>query len=294
MYSVKAISSLTGLSAETLRAWERRYEGILPARSENGRRQYSAQDLDKLSLLADLTRSGHAISKIVALDCKDLQILKAQASEDSGQQQLLSQITAALLDYRIERCEQLLKRALLACEPIDYVKGILLPALASVGDLWHQKRINIAQEHMFSSCVKRIVLSMVNNLQNASKTAPAMLFATPSDEPHEFGILLSCLLAASLQYRCYYLGTDLPGQDIVDAIEHLQPAIIVIGLMKSPLEIATIKEFSVIAHAEAVKNIPLWLGGHGGRKFKSEMTIEWLEDIDDFYRKAQQWQLLQR
>jgi transcriptional regulator, MerR family len=49
MYSIKAITLLTGLPAETLRAWERRYASITPARSDNGRRLYSQQDMEKLT-----------------------------------------------------------------------------------------------------------------------------------------------------------------------------------------------------------------------------------------------------
>lgn len=293
MYSIKAITSLTGLTAETLRAWERRYQGILPARSENGRRLYSPQDLEKLTLLAELTRNGHAISKIVSMDSEALQAMKSQATQHSGSDLLQLQIIEALMDYRIERCEQLLKRALLACEPIDYVKEILLPALRKIGDLWHQQRISIAQEHMFSCCVKRIVLSMVNNLQNQSSQALAMLFATPSDEPHEFGILLSCLLASALQYRCYYLGANLPGKDIVEAVEHLRPAITVIGLMKNPPESTTIEDLQLIGETEFMTTTSFWLGGSGARQLKQlPANAELLMDIDEFYRKAQQWQLL--
>ncbi len=66
MYSIKAVTALTGLGAETLRAWERRYQAIVPRRDENGRRSYSQLDLERLTLLANLTRQGHAISKVSA------------------------------------------------------------------------------------------------------------------------------------------------------------------------------------------------------------------------------------
>lgn len=286
MHSIKTITAITGLSAETLRAWERRYSGILPARSESGRRLYSADDLAKLCLLAELTRNGHTISKIVSLDYDALLALKNQNQEQDNTQQLVTQITNALRDYRIERCEELLKRALIACEPLDYVKSILLPALSAVGDLWHQEQINIAQEHMFSCCVKRIVLSMVNNLQQQAPQRQAMLFATPSDEPHEFGILMACLLAAHLGFRCYYLGPDLPAPDMLAAIQHLKPVITVIGVLKSPPEPTTIDAIQQIG-AGVSGMTSIWLGGVGGRHIlKLPDGVELLRDIDDFYRKA--------
>ncbi|WP_333878000.1 MerR family transcriptional regulator [Methylobacter sp.] len=299
MYSIKTITTLTGLSAETLRAWERRYSGISPARSDNGRRLYSQQELEKLTLLAQLTRNGHTISKIAGLNCDALRDLqqKAQAAHKDSSHPLLDQIIEALMDYRIDRCEQLLKRALVASEPLEYARDILLPALKKVGELWHEEKLSIAQEHMFTCCVNRIVFSMVNNLQNVSAGSPAILFATPSGEPHECGILLSCLLAAAQQYRCYYLGANLPGKDIVEATHHLQPDIIVIGLVKTPPEPDTIEQLQIVLTAKETATATVWIGGNGAQYWHPHSTspgCELIKDIDHFYSKARQWMLLDK
>ncbi|MDO9269804.1 MAG: MerR family transcriptional regulator [Methylobacter sp.] len=299
MYSIKAITLLTGLTAETLRAWERRYASITPARSDNGRRLYSQQDMEKLMLLAELTRSGHTISKIAGLNCEALRDLQQQskAAHKDSSHPLLDQIIEALMAYRIDRCEQLLKRALVASEPLEYARDILLPALKKVGELWHEEKLSIAQEHMFTCCVNRIVLSMVNNLQNASTNSPTMLFATPSNEPHECGILLSCLLAAVQQYRCFFLGANLPGKDIVEAIHHLQPDIIVIGLVKTPPEPITIEQLQIVITAKETAASTVWIGGDGARYWHPGATLpgcELITDINHFYNKAQQWMLLDK
>lgn len=294
MYSIKAITSLTGLTAETLRAWERRYVCITPQRSENGRRSYSQNDLEKLKLLVSLTRNGHPISKIANLDCDQLRHFQNQSPEqipDTGQTALFNQLVDALQNYRIERCEQLLKKALLATEPLEYARDILLPSLQLIGQLWHEEKINIAQEHMFSSCVKRIILAMVNNLHQPSKHSPSMLFATPSHEPHEFGILVSCLIAASQQYTCYYVGADLPAFDIMDACKHLKPDVVVIGMVKSPPEIETLIEFEKLIGFANCGSSKIWLGGAGANYCFNQprsdlLNCELIRDIEHFHAKA--------
>ncbi|WP_432742361.1 B12-binding domain-containing protein [Methylobacter sp. G7] len=301
MYSIKAITLLTGLPAETLRAWERRYACVAPLRSDNNRRRYSQLDLEKLTLLSQLTSSGHTISKIANLNgdaLRDLQ-QQVQVSAKDSQHPLLKQIIDAVMDYRIDRCELLLKRALVASEPLEYARDILLPALKKVGELWHEEKLSIAQEHMFTCCVNRIVFSMVNNLHNASANSPAILFATPSDEPHECGILLSCLLAASQQYRCYFLGANLPGKDIVEAAQHLQPDIIVIGLVKTPPEPTTLEQLRIIATAQQTATSAIWIGGSGATYCHPQLLptlprCELITDITHFHNKAQQWMLLDR
>jgi len=293
MYSIKAITSLTGLTAETLRAWERRYDCITPRRNENGRRSYSQTDLEKLKLLVNLTQNGHAISKIANLSCEQLRQFESLALQQADQQQssLFIQIVEALRHYQIERCEQLLKRALVACEPIDYARDVLIPALHKVGQLWHEEKINIAQEHMFSSCVKRIVFSMVNNLHQPSKHNPSMLFATPSGEPHEFGILLGYLVAASHHFTCYFVGPDLPGKDIIDACNQLKPDIIVIGMVKNPPEPQTLIELEKLIEHAQTSSSKLWLGGKGANYWLKNHPqplegCEFVADIDEFHARS--------
>lgn len=301
MYSLKAITTLTGLTAETLRAWERRYECITPARSTSGRRSYSQQDLEKLKLLVNLTRNGHPIGKIANLDCQQLQQFQQQSAVtlESPHSPFFNQIIDALKDYQIDRCEQLLKRGLLASEPLDYARDILLPALEKVGQLWHDEEINIAQEHMFSSCVKRILLAMINNLHQPSRNNLSMLFATPSGEPHEFGILVSCLIAAGQHFNCYYLGADLPAKDIVEAVQHLKPEVLVIGLVKTPLDLQTKTELEGVINAEPTWKPKLWLGGKGAAHWAKNQqsqpnNVEIINSIDHFHSNAAQLRAISR
>lgn len=294
MYSIKSIAALTGLGTETLRAWERRYQAVVPDRDEGGRRFYTDLHLEKLNLLANLTRQGHAISKVAGLDVEQLQKLFYANDEMAMEQsRFAEQIVEALRNYRIDRCEQLLKRALIANEPLAYVRDILTPALNHVGQLWHDEKLTIAQEHMFSACVNRILLSMVNNFQSSSGNRPSMLFATPSGEPHEFGILMCCLLAAEQQYDCYYLGANLPAADLIDAARKLKSDVVVLSLQKTPPDSETLDELNRILAETAHENRFVWLGGKGVESWcKGQRNLpkncELIADLDHFHIKARQ------
>ncbi|MGZ4959404.1 MAG: MerR family transcriptional regulator [Methylomonas sp.] len=294
MYSIKTIAALTGLGTETLRAWERRYQAVVPERDEGGRRFYTDQHLEKLNLLANLTRQGHAISKVAGLDVVQLQkLLYANDEMATEQNRFAEQIVDALQNYRIHRCEQLLKRALIANEPLAYVRDILTPALKHVGQLWHDEKLTIAQEHLFSACVSRILLSMVNNFHGSSGNRPSMLFATPSGEPHEIGILMCCLLAAEQQYDCYYLGANLPAADLNDAISKLNPDVVVLSLVKTPPDSETLEELNRVLAETARENRIVWLGGAGAEFWWNEQqdlpkNCELIADLDHFHIKTRQ------
>ena len=66
-YSIKAVAEATGLTVETLRAWERRYGVIEPKRGAGGHRFYTTHDVSRLRRLHETTARGHAISKIAHL-----------------------------------------------------------------------------------------------------------------------------------------------------------------------------------------------------------------------------------
>jgi DNA-binding transcriptional MerR regulator len=63
-YQIGTVSSLTGIDAHTIRAWERRYGAIKPMRSESGRRLYSDETVERLQLLKGLVDCNEAISTI--------------------------------------------------------------------------------------------------------------------------------------------------------------------------------------------------------------------------------------
>ncbi|MBR3016699.1 MAG: MerR family transcriptional regulator [Clostridia bacterium] len=79
MYSIQDVSKKTGLSAHTLRYYEK--EGLLPPveRSPGGFRQYTDEDLEALGLICCLKKTGmslHEITRFVALTHEGEQTLK--------------------------------------------------------------------------------------------------------------------------------------------------------------------------------------------------------------------------
>jgi DNA-binding transcriptional MerR regulator len=51
IYSIGAVARMLGVPAQTLRAWEDRYQQIVPARSSGGQRLYSRDQVDQLSFI---------------------------------------------------------------------------------------------------------------------------------------------------------------------------------------------------------------------------------------------------
>jgi MerR family transcriptional regulator, light-induced transcriptional regulator len=63
MYNLKAVVQQTGIPAQSLRAWEKRYGILTPVRKANGHRVYPRSEVDKLLRLKALMARGMTISQ---------------------------------------------------------------------------------------------------------------------------------------------------------------------------------------------------------------------------------------
>ncbi len=71
-YTIGVVARRTQTHPETLRVWERRYQLIVPGRSDTGRRLYSESDIAKLALVKQLTDLGHSVSSLAKLSSDEL------------------------------------------------------------------------------------------------------------------------------------------------------------------------------------------------------------------------------
>ena len=71
LYRIGAVSKLTGVTVECLRAWERRY-GMRPAEKAGKTRFYSEAQIHRLTQIKRLIDQGHPISQLIKLSDADL------------------------------------------------------------------------------------------------------------------------------------------------------------------------------------------------------------------------------
>lgn len=70
---IAAVSRITKIPVDTLRAWERRYGVVKPVRSETSARLYAEEDVLRLKLIKALVDRGHGIGSIAALPRSELE-----------------------------------------------------------------------------------------------------------------------------------------------------------------------------------------------------------------------------
>ncbi|MEB3327686.1 MAG: MerR family transcriptional regulator [Candidatus Sericytochromatia bacterium] len=271
IYTIKTVVGLTGLPAETIRAWERRYNAISPHRSGGGHRMYRAADVDRLLKLRRAVGAGHAIGRVANLDDADLSELLAAAARVEppppaapaapADPTVAERVLAALQRYDHVTAARELERAAALLPASGLVAEVVLPLLEHIGVGWEQGRINIAQEHIASNLL-RGVLSTLMRLTEQRPDAPLAVLATPPGDLHELGLLCVGLVLAGRGVRVTYLGAQVPASELVEVATTLEARIVglSLGIVSDPaLVLGELDHLA--AHLPGPTRV--WLGGRG-------------------------------
>ena len=294
MYSIKAVSQATGLTVETLRAWERRYRVVVPERDGTGRRVYRAEDVLRLRRLREATERGHPIGRLVHLDEPALAgLIEASPAPDatpSPGHRFVERMLDAAGRYAAAECEQALTLAVSLLPPERLVADVLEPLLREVGERWHEGTFSIAQERLVSSVVRRHVGLIVDALGRTAGRGAAV-FATLPGERHELGLLMSAMLCASHGLRIHYLGPDLPPEEVARYARESGVDLVALSVLladaveRLPGELARLR-------AALGPGVPVWVGGQGAQSLARESLPEDCIVIDDAAELSRRLDLL--
>ena len=242
-YSIKLVARRTGLSAHAIRVWEKRYNAVLPARTETNRRLYSDADMERLLLLHKATLDGHAIGQIAKLPTEQLRQLfhtaEATPSVKSVQtNKTVPTSSAAILENCLQFVKQLdperLQRALedaeVALSRPRFIEQLIAPLLQKIGELWRDGTLRVIHEHM-ATAVTRSFLGNVRSAYDVPETAPGVVTTTPVGQLHELGALMASATASAEGWRVTYLGPNLPAEEIAAAARQNQARAVALSIV---------------------------------------------------------------
>ncbi len=221
MYTIKHAAELTGLSAPTMRAWERRYGIVSPHRTDTGYRLYGADAVRALSVMASLVRQGWAPRQaadetrrvIEAGEAPAVEV--ARAAPTGAPVEELVEAAAALDAVAVSR---LLDERFSLASFEAVVDGWLMPSLEALGHAWADGRVSVAGEHLVAYAVQRR-LAAAFDAASAHAAGPRVLVGLPPGVRHELGLLAFAAAACRAGLNATYVGGDLPAKDWVAATE---------------------------------------------------------------------------
>ncbi len=291
-YPIRAAARLTGISVDTLRAWEKRYDAVVPARGPRGR-QYSDRDVERLRLLRTAVDLGHSIGQAASLTNAQLKSLAWRAGEiglnitpvqdartPGDASKILAPVLAAVEGMNYGECNRQLGRLAAIMPARELVHRVAVPLMRLIGDRWRDGDLTVAQEHMASALLRDLLGSLLRLY--VPVTAPGrILLTTPRGELHEFGILVAAMLTAAHGLAVIYLGPNLPADEIIEAVRESSPDAVVLGLSggvsKNCLPDIRRVARTLPAHVE------LWLGANDRVLRQKRLAMDRIVLLGDFY-----------
>lgn len=245
-FNLKVVLKETGIAADTLRAWERRYGLPMPQRTEGGHRLYSERDIHIIKWLMARQAEGLSISRAVDLWNEQLAAgsdpLAGLASQGLNTVQtasagfvpaettldtMRSRWVEACMNFNETNAEQTLNQAF-SMFPVEAVcVDVLQKGMSEIGGLWYSNQASVQQEHFASGLAMRRLDALL--IASPAPSRPfTVLVGCPAGEWHTFTPLLLSLFLRRLGINVIYLGANVPSIRFEEAVKAVRANLVIL------------------------------------------------------------------
>ena len=237
-FNLKVVLKETGITADTLRAWERRYGLPVPQRSAGGHRLYSQRDIETIKWL--IKRQGEGLSISRAVDLWKEQLASGSDPLAGAVQQNIIPTSgtnleairrdwlAACFQFDTVAAEQILNQAF-AMHSVEIIcTEVMMRGLYEVGERWQSGATTVQQEHFASEVAMRRLEALISASPAPTRTG-TILAACPPDEWHTFPLLLITLLLRRRGWNVVFLGGVVPIERMEETLNIVRPQLVILS-----------------------------------------------------------------
>ena len=190
-FSIKDLENLSGVKAHTIRIWEKRYNLLIPQRSDTNIRTYDLDNLQKILNVVLLYENGMKVSKIAALSETEMhQKVRELVVEKNSSKHAINLFKISMFNFDQQLFDNTFNQLLTQNSFRDIFLNVILSLLEEIGILWISKTITPAHEHFITTLIKQKLLINIERIQsiNPDSEKTFVLFL-PMHEVHDIGLL---------------------------------------------------------------------------------------------------------
>jgi DNA-binding transcriptional MerR regulator len=265
------LSRRVGVSADRLRAWERRYGLLRPVRTSGGFRLYSGADERRVRAMQDHLAAGLSAAEAARA------VLTADAPPAVNGRAALAQLRAelgqALAAFDAVRAHALVDRLFADVGVDETMREVIFPLLHDVGEGWARAELHVGQEHFCSSLLQARLLALLRGPTDSA--GPMALLACAPGELHTLGLIGFGITLRNRGWRITYLGADTPIAILRRTVAEVLPAVVVVAAAMPARLIDVQDELRNLA-----ADVPLAIAGAGAGGGLAERVGARLLDAD--------------
>lgn len=287
MLSIGALSAATGVPADTIRSWERRYGFPVPERKPSGHRLYSLAIVSRIRLISDALARGHRAAEVVAASEATLESLLATlprtattSTVDLAVEQSpttnVSDYFSAIRAYDAEGLKRLFQAAWSRRGPLRFLQERAAPLLEAIGEAWSTGDLDVRHEHFASACLGDFLRSARIPMDDRA-TGPVVALATLPGELHGLGLQMSAVVFAAAGWRALVLGVNTPVEQIVALTREASIAAVAVSCA-APRQRKTTEQLRTLRR-RLPRRITLLVGGSGAPTPVPRSGIDVITDL---------------
>tara|TARA_B100001057_G_scaffold180089_1_gene180779 strand:- start:787 stop:1761 length:975 start_codon:yes stop_codon:yes gene_type:complete len=229
-HPIQIVSRRTGLSADVIRAWERRYKAVKPSRSSNGRRLYSDNDVKKLMLLQRIISGGRRIGDIAKLNVKNLEdLVESDESATVIKSSLANRPSTGSVMESFDGCieaigeldaNKLINSFEVAYQelgPVFLLEDLFAPLVQHVRDECKLGTFRQSQEKFVVELMQSFLL--MNSTKSNKSLNNKILIISPISHNDNLSMLRLSLVCEDSDWMPVYIGTSISADEILFSYE---------------------------------------------------------------------------
>ena len=275
LLTIGALSTATGIPADTIRTWERRYGFPVPERKASGHRVYPLGTVPRLRRVAQAIARGHRAAEVVPASENALEVLLASlppatTEPSSGTRSTLapgalvpadaSEVLQWVRAFDAERLKRWFQTDWARFGPLEFLEHRAAGFLRAVGDGWAAKQLEVRHEHFASAALGDFLRSVRQPLDDRA-SGPIAALATLPGELHGLGLQMAALVFALAGWRPLILGVDTPIEQIAALTREVPVAAVAVSCAEPPG--AKTAAQVVALRRRLPSHLPLIIGGAG-------------------------------
>lgn len=162
---------------------------------------------------------------------------------------------------------------------------VFQPSQYEVGRLWQLNQVNIAQEHFCTAATQMIMSMLYEHIFSTERVDRSIVATTIGGDLHEIGIRMVADFFEINGWDTYYLGANIPNQELIDALLDNNADLLALSVTLMPFLSQTKTLIDEIRAIPELNNLVILTGG---RPFILEPNLWKKIGADGYAINAQQ------
>ncbi|NNC68937.1 MAG: MerR family transcriptional regulator [Gammaproteobacteria bacterium] len=245
-HPIQVVARRTGLSADVIRVWERRYSVVNPKRASNRRRLYSDEDVEKLNLLRRATSAGRRIGDVATLSIQELRDL-VDTDESAAARIPVAKIeqrpsTGSVMEY-FDNCLDAIQRldsqdiyrslsdASKSLGIIFLLEDLLRPLVSHIQDECRRGALRDTHYAITIYTIRGFLYSLVMN-EPYVESEYKLICASPAGQVSDIAALRLAAASKSNGWQAIFLGMYGSVNEIIYAQRRSNAQLVAIGITR--------------------------------------------------------------